>query len=230
MLELKRISSLQDIAGSQAIIYGSCAADIVKDEDTEQGLWNVQAERTFTGIPLELSKWSRNASTAQGATHLSLIRRLMSQDSTTELTTWEMNEDQVVTLISKVKITRSIPDREAIARRLFELVQDVKEEEPENGISLSSLRSFYSFLQINTHLRKPSIALTPSNDIYVSWKRDAHCVFSINFLASGLARFVIITTGVRSDQVVRLAGIANIESLIEKVKPWGVLKWIGREH
>jgi len=213
----------------QAIIYGRAvqACDV---EEVEHDAWNSKIGGFPAGVAIEFSNWSRDAVTAQDYS-LSFLRRFMFEDPATELVTLERNENQVIALIGKIRITRSIPDRENIARRLFDLVQDIRDEEPESGVmSLESLRSFYGFLQMYGYLRKPSVGLTPANEIYVSWKGEHHSVFSIHFLASGLARFAIMAPGSRPGQQVRLTATDNIENLMEKVKPWGVLKWAGREQ
>lgn len=196
------------------------------EEELDQGAWNNLFGQTSPTTEIEDLKWTQNAVTAQE----SCLKSLAVEDTATEFRTLEKNEDQVADLISKIRFTRSIPDRESIAQRLFELLQDVKEEEAGNeGMSIGSVRSFYSFLQTHSNLKKPAIGLTPVNDIYVSWKAELGSVFSIHFLSSGVVRFAIIAPNPSAKQPVRLSGLANAESLVENVKPWGVLKWAGRE-
>jgi hypothetical protein len=184
------------------------------EEESDQWGWNTRFGQTSACATMEPLKWTP---TAQGSTfNIPVIE--------------EKNESQVLDLISKIRLTSSILDRKSIAQRLLELLQDVKDEETENpGVSIGSLRSFYSFLQIHSNLKRPIIGLTPVNDIYVSWKAEPGSVFSIHFLSSGVVRFVIIAPDQRAGQQVRLSGLVNIDSLMEKVKPWGVLKWAGRE-
>lgn len=155
------------------------------------------------------------------------------EDPTTELSTQESNERQVSDIIRNIRDTKSIPDREVVAQRLFELLEDVREEGPvTNGISLKSLLNFYSFLQMHGYyLKKPAIGLTPTNEIYASWKESQASDFSIHFLASGFAHFAIIapSPSPRLEKKVCISGTVNPDTLLEKIKPWGVLKWAGRE-
>ncbi len=155
------------------------------------------------------------------------------ENPTTELSTQESNENQVSDIIRNIRDTKSIPEREVVAQRLFELLEDVKEEDPvSNGISLKSLLNFYSFLQMHSYyLKKPAIGLTPTNEIYASWKESQASVFSIHFLASGFAHFAIIapSPSPRIEKKICISGTVNPDTLLEKVKPWGVLKWAGRE-
>jgi hypothetical protein len=155
-------------------------------------------------------------------------------DPATELSTQESNENRVADIIRNIRDTKSIPDREVVAQRLFELLEDVKEEDQASiGISLKSLLNFYSFLQVyGYYLKKPSIGLTPTNEIYASWKERQLSVFSIHFLASGFVHFAIIAPSSipRIEKKVCISGTVNPDTLLENVKPWGVLKWAGRER
>ncbi|MBU2251852.1 MAG: hypothetical protein KKI04_00200, partial [Proteobacteria bacterium] len=64
---------------------------------------------------------------------------------------------------------------------------------------------------------------------YVSWRAEDGFVFSIHFLSTGFVNFAIIVPNPHAKQPVRISGSANAENLVEKVKPWGVLNWAGRE-
>jgi hypothetical protein len=152
----------------------------------------------------------------------------LAEGPVSELGTFEDNETQVKQLISRSRVL-PVSYKDSLARRLFELFEDSKEEDPDGmGISLGSLRSFYSFLQSNPNLRKPALSLTPDCEIYASWRSGSDRVFSIHFLASGLARFAILSPACgHAGQQVRLSGIATLDNFLEKVAPWGVLAWAG---
>jgi len=221
------------------------------EEEYGQGIWNDLFENPPLGATIESFYLNTGATAylntgataylntgataylntgATAATQDINLKSFMYEDSSTESRTLEKNEKQADELIWKILDTQSIPDRISISKRLFELLEDVKEEETESaGISIESLRSFYNFLQTHSNLKKPAIALTPINDIYVSWKDELGSVFSINFLSSGFVRFAIIAYSERSDQPTSLSGLVKTEDLVKNVKPWGVLKWAGRE-
>ena len=211
-----------------ALIFSRLLIERLDEEEYGQEAWNTRFVQTPPGAPIESFNWITGAT---ATTQDNILKSLMVEDTATEFRTLEKNEDQVADLIRKIRFTQSIPDRESIAQRLFELLQDVKEEGTESaGMSIESLRNFYNFLQTHRNLKKPAIGLTPVNDIYVSWKAELGSVFSINFLSSsGAVRFAIIASNPRAERSVTLSGMANAETLVEKVKPWGVLKWAGRE-
>ena len=208
-------------------IFSHCLIERSDEEEYSQGGWNTVLGNTAFAAPLN----SFNLITgATAATLDSSLESFVDEDTATESLTLEKNEDQVAKLIWNILGTRSIPDRESIAKRLFELLQDVKDEETESaGMSIESLRSFYNFLQTHSNLKKPAIALTPVNDIYVSW-RAGDFVFSIHFLSTGFVRFAIIAPNPHAEQPFRISGLANAENLVEKVKPWGILNWAERER
>lgn len=211
---------------NQAAMFSRRSIWNLDEEEVNQEAWNTRFGQTPLGVPIEPFNWITGAT---AATQDSSLKSFVDEDTATEFRTPEKNEDQVAKLIWNILGTRSIPDRESIAKRLFELLQDVKEEETESaGMSIESLRSFYNFLQTDSKLKKPAIALTPANDIYVSWKDELGSVFSIHFLSTGFVRFAIIAYSPCSESI-SLSGLVKAESLVKNVKPWGVLKWAGRE-
>lgn len=216
------------LEGHDAIFSSkSLIRKLYEDEQVEVG-WDTTIGQTYHGTPIDPSNW---ISVASAATLDRTLKNFVYEDTATEFLTREKNENHVADLICNILNTQSIPERETIAKRLFELLQDVKEEdEAENiGISLGSLRSFYSFLQTHNNLKKPTIALTPANDIYAAWKDERGSVFSVHFLSTGFVRFAIITYDPGSSQPISISGLVNAGSLLKKVRPWGVLTWAGRE-
>jgi hypothetical protein len=212
---------------NRASIFSSSLLKMLEEGEYGQEAWTPFGQ-TPSSLPIEPFNWITEAT---AATQDYSLKTFVEEDTATEFLTLEKNENQVTNLIWNILSTSSIPDHESIAKRLFELLQDVKEEETENaGISIGSLRSFYHFLQKHSNLRKPSIALTPVNDIYVSWRAEGGFVFSIHFLSTGLVNFAIIAPNPPDRQPARVSGSTNAENLVEKVKPWGILKWAGRER
>lgn len=224
---MPEVRSLEPRIIDHAIIFSHLLTEKLDEEESDQNFWNTRFGLAPPSVPIDPFKWITGAT---ATTMDSGLKNLVDEDTATEFRTLEKNEDQVADLIWKIGFTRSIPDRESIAQRLFELLQDVREEETANGgMSIGSLRSFYGFLQAHSNLKKPAIALTPVNDIYVSWRAEGGFVFSIHFLSTGFVRFAIIAPNPHAEQPVRISGSANAENLVKNVKPWGVLKWAGRE-
>lgn len=209
----------------QAAIFSGMILDRFYGEDESQSVRIYPSNQGWASF----YNWDRSATTKNFKKSNDTAASSDAEENISDLNTIESDEKRVADLIYNLSQTESIKDRKIIAQRLFELVEDLKDDEQEiMGMSLDSLRSFYSFIQLHGDLKKPAIGLTPNNEIYVSWKADNDSVFSIHFLGSEDARFAIITTNI--GQKVRLSGTANTHDLIEKVKPWGVIKWAEREE
>jgi len=150
--------------------------------------------------------------------------------ATTPVIIPKQNERDVKETINAGKNTLKVPYRDLLASQLLDLLQDSIEEEPDAlGISIDSLESFFDFVNRYPFLRKPAIALSPDKNVYASWRSDDR-VFSIHFLPSGSARFVIIIPNhVTPEHSVRISGESEAKSLIERVEPWGVLQWASVE-
>lgn len=227
MLEVRQtVPKIKD----HSFIFSRRLIERLDEEESSQGGWSTAFGQTPFYAPIK--PYNNTLITgATAATQDSSLKSFVDADTATEFLALEKNENQATYLIWNILDTPSIPDRESIAKRLFELLQDVKEEETESaGISIGSLRSFNNFLQTYSNIMmKPTIALTPINDIYVSWRAEGGFVFSIHFLSTGFVNFAIIAPDPNAEQPVRISGSANAENLLEKVKPWGILKWAGRE-
>lgn len=137
-------------------------------------------------------------------------------------------EVQVQELIFWNKTYLFIPYKERLANRLITLFKDAKEEDSACiGISASSLRCFYNFIQLHTNLKCPTISLTPEYNIYASWRDDQNRVFSVHFLPNGDVRFVIFKpNAMHPEQKIRICGTATADILKETVAPNGVWDWI----
>ena len=90
-----------------------------------------------------------------------------------------------------------------------------------------NIQDFYSFLQLHTSLKCPTISLTPEYDIYVSWRAEQNRVFSVHFMPNGNARFVIFKPNDRHpEQQIRISGAVTTDILKETVAPHKVWDWI----
>ncbi len=146
----------------------------------------------------------------------------------------DSKDNQVQELIYKIRTSIFIPHRERLAKRLFTLFEDAKEEDPVCfGIADGSLLNFYNFLHLHTNLKCPAISLTPEdNNIYASWSEGQNKTFSVLFLPNGVdARFVILKPNDKyPEQQITFSGLVTTDILIESVKPYGVLDWISDER
>ena len=224
------VRELEPRVRQDATIYSQrFLRDLVEEEPTREA-WGEGSGRVIFPRP-----WPLSLAVNSGTTETITITQAITtggpgliEGTTTEVGTVEENEARVKDLIYR---TRQLPVsyRDSLAKRLFELFEDSKEEDPQNvGISLGSLQGFYRFLQSYPYLRKPALSLTPDFDIYASWRSGTERVFSIHFLASGLVRFAIIAPAHNHPgQNIRLSGVATMDNFMEKVSPWDVLSWAG---
>ncbi len=136
----------------------------------------------------------------------------------------DYEDDQIQEAIFRIRTSLSVFCKE-LANRLLSLFHDAKEEEV--SINIDSFRNFYSFFQLNSKLKCPTISLTPENDIYASWKGEQNRLFSVHFLPGGSVRFVVFKPNDRHpEQQIRLSGTATSDILMETVAPYDIWDWI----
>ena len=155
------------------------------------------------------------------------IAKAQIDNSATQSDLLESEEKEVQKLIYQVK-TSLIRYREKLANRLVTLFKDSKEEDPYgSGISAGSIRSFINFLKLHLNIQCPSISLTPEYNIYASWRDERNRVFSVHFLPSGAARFVIFKPNYRHpERKIRISGLTTTDILMENVSSYNVSDWI----
>lgn len=141
---------------------------------------------------------------------------------------FQSDDDRVKETISCLKSNASIHISDRVANRLEFLFEVSKEEEPEEiAILPESLKNFISFLNTHKKLKYPDIVLSPSKNIRIQWKEKPRKHFSIEFLPTGDTVFVIFyPDSFHKGKSIRLSGISHIDSLMDVVKPHGVLSWI----
>ena len=151
-----------------------------------------------------------------------------SNDPFTQENLVENEIEEVQRLIFRVRTSRSIHNCESLANRLVTLFKDAKQEDSASpGISISSLRNFYDFLQLHNNLKLPSISLTPDNNIYISWRVSQDRVFSVHFLKNGEVRFVLFKPNDKHpERQIRISGTATADMLKDTVAPHGLWDWI----
>jgi hypothetical protein len=152
-------------------------------------------------------------------------------DTITQTNLVNSEEVLVQELIYRIKISRPIPYREDLAKRLLALYYDAKEEDPDCvGIAAESLRSFNDFIHLHTNLKPPIISLTPDYNIYASWRDKQNRVFSVHFLPNADVRFVMFKPNVkRPERKIRVSGSATIDTLMKIVDPDCLEEWIQNE-
>jgi hypothetical protein len=149
-------------------------------------------------------------------------------DTFTQSNLIEIEDKMVQQFIFQIRKSSLIFQGRNIANRILSLFNSVKEEDNNSpGISIGSLRNFYSFLKENSKLKYPNITLTPDNEIYASWEEKMNWLFSVHFLPDGNTNFVIFKPNFKNPKhKIRLSGSVTVDSLMETVIPNGVNEWI----
>ena len=76
----------------------------------------------------------------------------------------------------------------------------------------------------------PDIVSSPSKNIRAQWRTRPNRHFAVEFFPTGDAHFVIFSPdSSHPEKTKRLSGITSIETLLETVKPQGVLAWSRNE-
>jgi len=141
------------------------------------------------------------------------------------------NEDEkALEIISHVRNHLNVFYAQQLADRLMFLVENAKEEHPDEVAILSeSLKNFVSFLQAHATLNYPDVVLSPSKNIRVQWRTAPNRHFAVEFLTTGEANFVIFSPDPKHpEKIIRLSGIVSVDSLMEAVQPHSVLAWSAR--
>ncbi len=141
------------------------------------------------------------------------------------------NEDEkVLELISHIQGQLNIDFAERLTSRIQFLFEVSKEEYPDEiAIISGSLRNFISFLQSSPNLNYPDVVLTPSKNIRVQWKTANNRHFAVEFLSTGDTQFVVFSPDQKHpERTIRLSGLVSLDSLMETVKPHGILGWSSR--
>jgi hypothetical protein len=128
-------------------------------------------------------------------------------------------------LIRALQATTTISYKEVLAERLG-LLMDASDAEPADElISMNSLESMIRFLERHPRLAYPSVTITPSGDFYATWRKNRTHVFSIEFLNSGQARFVVL----KMETAEQLSGLTFPSSVMNVVAPLNVMEWAAYE-
>ena len=133
----------------------------------------------------------------------------------------DSEDEEINDLIYRIKTSTAIPSAELLANRLIALFNDAKEEDPGSiGISLGSLRNFYTFLHLHENIKHAIISLTPDNNIYASWSGEEKRIFSVIFLSNRNVCFVIFKPNSKHpEQQDRISGTTTNDILAETVAP-----------
>ncbi|MBN1931501.1 MAG: hypothetical protein JW786_07845 [Desulfobacterales bacterium] len=137
------------------------------------------------------------------------------------------NNEKVEEIISFLEKGSKLKYSARLAKRLKYLFEVSIEEYPDEvPISYESLKNCLNFLQTTYDLKYPDIVLSPSKNIRAQWRTGPNRHFAAEFYPTGNVHFVIFSPdSLHPEKPKRLSGLTSIETLLETVKPQGILAW-----
>jgi hypothetical protein len=131
-------------------------------------------------------------------------------------------------LIAYIERLPSIPFAGRLAARIRYLAEISREEYPDQAPPVvPSLMGLITLLERTPGLAYPDVVLTPQGNIRAQWRRDRNRHFALEFLGGDDARFVVFASDPRHPyKTLRASGLATVDSVLELVRPYGVLDWV----
>lgn len=131
---------------------------------------------------------------------------------------------QIDSLLSAVAAIPRIGS--AISLRVRFLEEQSREDESDEGVSVGSLFTFFTFLRCATGVQVPSISLTPDGYIYASWNKNGR-TFSVHFLPTGEARYVLFRPAPNNAPgMLRSSGSVPVAASILQIPETGAANWV----
>lgn len=142
--------------------------------------------------------------------------------------TFTQQESSVTELIANVRTSSDMPFGKRLAARLESLTETSKEEFPEQEpISHRSLHDFLIFIRSVLDIAYPDVVLTYKGHIRAEWTKSRNRHFAVEFLGANEVRFVVFAPDPKKPyKTNRASGLSALDSLMELVRPYGVLVWI----
>jgi hypothetical protein len=195
--------------------------------ETAEEFWSPEIRGSFFSPVSGVSFQFVNASTGTFEANIEEVDYLEFESPFDKLDELREEGERVWEIISHVRSHLKADFAHQLANRLAFLLEAAREEYPDEvPISPESLRSFISFLQSRTDLKYPDVILCPSKNIRAQWRAASNRHFAVEFLATGDAQFVVFSPDPNHpESTIRLAGLVSIDSLMETIRPHGVLSW-----
>ena len=150
-----------------------------------------------------------------------------SASALSEPATLRTDERPVRELLDELRYGTAINFRERLAARLDRLLDAYKEDSQGKAFSAASLRGFISFLENAPGLQYPAVTITRDGELYTSWKQAPDKVFSIQFMETGQARFVVFRPNpIHAGQSDQMHGLTTPDVLLDAIAHLGVLEWV----
>ena len=107
-----------------------------------------------------------------------------------------------------------------LADRISAVSAAFAEDYDGRGLSVASVDALLAYLETSPAFTYPDLTATPAGDIYAEWRGADARILTIEFLASGEARYLILRPNPRHPQRVdRLTGTTTADALPEIIAP-----------
>jgi len=222
-----RISTLPDIFEAYEEYVAATTYGGFGEIETAQESWTLDITGSFFSPASVVSLEVVNASPATFEANLKEVVYPAFESPFDKLDELREEDERVREIISHIRSHLRADFAHQLASRLEFLVEAAREEYPDEvAILPESLRNFISFLQSGTDLKYPDVMLAPSKNIRAQWRTAPNRHFAVEFLATGDAQFVVFSPDPNHpESTIRLTGLVSIDSLMETVRPHGVLSW-----
>jgi len=230
---LQNVDELDAYEEYFAAKYYSMADEVIDDPEDDEGSLGYWGTYDWNELEFNFRLYFRGQIHASPLTLESIPEDSISvkwESPFDTLDEYRDEDEKVLRIISYIHTKLNTDFAQQLTDRL-KFLYKVSQEENSNEIAImpESLSNFVAFLQSETHLKYPDVVLSSSNNIRVQWRTTPNRHFAVEFLNTGDAHFVIFSPDpIHPEKTVRLSGIASIDSLMEIVRPYGVLRWSSR--
>ena len=126
-------------------------------------------------------------------------------------------------LVQKLDAT-ALPYKDRLVARIGHLSAAFAEDYDGRLLSAHSLTGLIEFLESSPSSGYPDLTATPAGDAYAEWHGPQGRLLTIEFLASGDARYLLFRPNPKHPQRVdRLTGTTTIDALPETVAPLALM-------
>ena len=114
----------------------------------------------------------------------------------------------------------SLSFKKSLADRLNQVAITFAEDYDGASIAPSSLEALVDYLESSPNPAHPDVTATPAGDLYAEWRSRSGQRLGIEFLASGVARFLVVRSNPKHPrQVDRMTGTTTADALAETLAP-----------
>jgi hypothetical protein len=129
--------------------------------------------------------------------------------------------------VERLRSMDQVLQRDAICERLLRLLDLYQEDYEGHALSAESVKGLTTFLRDKPTARRPSIAATPTGNLYVSWKEATGQKLILHFLTGGRCRYsALVRNRTHVARLDEISGGTTADSIAEWIETIGIDSWI----